>query len=203
MSAVLNPCDLATTIIDQDGVALYYPDFLGKQADDYLALAIRQVPWRQDSIVVYGKSHLQPRLSAWYSNDGYSYAYSGIVMEGGCFPDFINGINELMATQFSLQFNSVLLNYYRDGKDKMGWHSDDEATLGDAVYIASISLGADRCFQLRHKYNKNIKPISVTLEHGSLLLMKPPLQCYWQHQLPSRLSVTAARVNLTFRNIMA
>lgn len=98
-------------------------------------------------------------------------------------------------------FNSVLLNLYRDGADSMGWHSDDEPELGERPEIASLSLGATRRFRLRHRRRKDLEPVAIDLENGSLLIMKGETQRFWKHHVPKTKRVAESRVNLTFRNI--
>jgi alkylated DNA repair dioxygenase AlkB len=98
-------------------------------------------------------------------------------------------------------FNSVLLNYYRDGQDSMGWHQDNESELGKHPVIASESFGATRRFQFRHKNRKDLETITIALEHGSLLLMRGTTQQFWKHQLPKTTQPVGARINLTFRFI--
>jgi alkylated DNA repair dioxygenase AlkB len=98
-------------------------------------------------------------------------------------------------------FNSVLLNLYRDGADSMGWHSDDEPELGERPVIASLSLGATRRFRLRHRRRKELEPVAIDLENGSLLIMEGDTQRFWKHQVPKTRRAAEPRVNLTFRNI--
>jgi alkylated DNA repair dioxygenase AlkB len=100
-----------------------------------------------------------------------------------------------------IKFTSVLLNYYRDGKDSMGWHSDDEKELGQNPVIGSVSFGESRVFQLRHKLRKDIKKVDIKLTDGSFLLMKGSTQHFWQHQIPKTTRNLESRINLTFRVI--
>jgi alkylated DNA repair dioxygenase AlkB len=97
------------------------------------------------------------------------------------------------------RFNSVLLNLYRNGRDSMGWHADDEPELGPAPAIASVSLGALRRFRLRPRAGLVHAPLSLDLPHGSLLLMRGPTQQHWQHALPKTARPVGPRLNLTFR----
>jgi alkylated DNA repair dioxygenase AlkB len=116
------------------------------------------------------------------------------------YPEFISRIQAKIETITTSPFNSVLLNRYNDGSDKVAWHSDDERELSDTVNVASVSFGAARDFQLRKKPNTKTD-LKILLEHGSLLLMKDPLQSFWEHQIPTR-SNSNQRINLTFRNII-
>ena len=97
-------------------------------------------------------------------------------------------------------FNSVLLNLYRDGKDSVVWHSDDEPELGKNPEIGSVSFGATRRFMFRHKFKKELK-FEIELTHGSFLLMKGVTQHFWQHQIPKTNKLIQPRINLTFRKV--
>ena len=187
-----------------DGEALLLESFLNnEEAFNYLGKLKKNVQWRQESIKFYGKVYPVPRETAWYGEDGTNYTYSGI----SCNPlpwtsellELKNRIEKLVP---EASFNSVLLNRYRNGNDKVSWHSDDEKELGINPIIASISLGATRRFDLRHKMDKS-KIIKIELKSGSLLIMKGPLQHHWEHQVPQQKRIYDERINLTFRNINA
>lgn len=169
-------------------------------ADRYLQEALRNVDWRAERITLYGKTYPIPRLSAWYSNVGASYTYSGITTQGGFLLKFMDELRVQIEEATQYPFNSVLLNYYRNGYDKVSWHSDNETELGRAVCIASISLGAVRTFRMRHNLSRN--SCAIALEHGSMLLMEPPMQEHWEHCLPAKKGLDAGRVNLSFRYIV-
>ena len=158
------------------------------------------VPWRQDEIRVYGKIYPQPRLTALYGNNDRSYTYSGIVMKPLPFSETLSDIRKRISSRTNVEFTSCLLNLYRDGKDSNGWHSDDEKELGKNPVIASVSLGQERYFHLRHKKLKELKH-KILLKHGSLLLMSGQTQHYWQHQIPKTTRPIGERINLTFRVI--
>lgn len=158
------------------------------------------MPWRQDEIRVYGKLYPQPRLTALYGNNNRSYSYSGIVMKPLPFSDTLLEIRRKISVLTNVEFTSCLLNLYRDGKDSNGWHSDDEKELGKNPVIASVSLGQERYFHLRHKKLKQLKQ-KILLEHGSLLLMRGQTQHFWQHQIPKTTRQIGERINLTFRVI--
>ena len=99
------------------------------------------------------------------------------------------------------RFNSVLLNYYRDNRDSVGFHSDDESALGDRPIIASLSLGEERDLVFKHKRERLARLVRLTLESGSLLLMKGPTQQNWHHAIPKERRACGPRVNVTFRRI--
>jgi alkylated DNA repair dioxygenase AlkB len=137
---------------------------------------------------------------AWYGDIGYSYRYSGTSKTACAWTCELLELKELVQNQTNSTFNSCLLNLYRDGNEGMSWHSDDEKALGKDSTIASLSLGAERKFALRHK--RTGETVSVVLEDGSLLLMKGATQTYWQHSLPKSKKITTPRINLTFRTIV-
>lgn len=198
------PSQQRIVLIDDhlSGKAIYYPNFFtSNEADEYFELCnSEEVPWKREKIRMYGNEYLVPRDTAWFSKDGLAYTYSGIKMDPDPYPEFIEKIQKKIETIEEFGFNSVLLNRYNDGSDKVSWHSDDEKELSDIVNIASVSFGDTRIFQLRKKPNTK-KDIEINLEHGSVLMMMNPLQQNWEHQLPKTSKVIGPRVNLTFRKI--
>jgi alkylated DNA repair dioxygenase AlkB len=162
-----------------------------------LARLIAETDWRSDSITLWGKQFLQPRLSAWYGEA--AYRYSGLTLAPQPFTALQQDIRAAVEAATGCTFNSVLLNYYRDGRDSMGMHSDDEAELGPAPAIASVSFGAERTFILRHKTSG--ERLRLDLRDGSLLLMAGQLQRHWRHGINKSAKALGARVNLTFRRI--
>ncbi len=184
-----------------DADITYISNFLPpKTAAHYFDLLKEMVPWRQDSIKVYGKQHLQPRLTAFFANNHQSYSYSNIKMSPLPFSKELLEIKALLEPKVLVDFTSCLLNFYRNGKDSNGWHADDEKELGNNPVIASISLGQERSFHLKHKTNPSLKH-KILLEHGSLLLMQGSTQHHWLHQLPKTIRSINGRINLTFRVI--
>jgi len=165
---------------------------------DVLAQLIRDTPWRADTIVVYGKRYLQPRLTAWYGEA--SYTYSGLTLQPMPMTPLLDTLRATVEALTGHRYNSVLLNYYRDGQDSMGMHSDDEPQLGPCPAIASLSFGATRTFILRHKYNK--RTFKLELADGSLLLMAGVMQKHWMHGINKTSKFTGSRVNLTFRFVV-
>jgi alkylated DNA repair dioxygenase AlkB len=162
-----------------------------------LAQLVAETPWRAETVVVYGKRHLQPRLSAWYGEVG--YRYSGLTLAPMPLTPLLATLRASVEHLTGHSYNSVLLNYYRDGKDSMGMHSDDEPELGPQPAIASLSLGATRTFILRHKANK--RTLKIDLTDGSLLLMSGDLQTHWLHGINKTAKPLGPRLNLTFRYI--
>ncbi|PRX53167.1 alpha-ketoglutarate-dependent dioxygenase AlkB family protein [Flagellimonas meridianipacifica] len=179
----------------------YYPNFLSeKKANQYFDVLRKDTPWQQDDIKVFGKVYAQPRLTALYSNNGKNYSYSNITMESLAFTDELKSLKGLVDKEANIEFTTCLLNLYRDGKDSNGWHADDEKELGKNPIIASLSLGAERYFHLRHKSDKTLK-YKILLEHGSLLLMRGETQHFWHHQIAKTAKNVRERINLTFRII--
>lgn len=170
-------------------------------ADSLLQTLIAQVPWRQSEIRLYGRLMREPRLGCWMGDPGAVYRYSGTVFTPAPWIEPVSVLKQAVEAACGHRFNSVLLNYYRNGQDAMGWHSDDEPELGERPVIASISLGGVRRFLLREK-RKGARSSGLALAHGSLLLMQGDLQRLYQHALPRTTKPIDERVNLTFRKIL-
>jgi alkylated DNA repair dioxygenase AlkB len=168
-----------------------------------LRALIDHVSWRSEDIVVWGKRYRQPRLIAWYGDRGRSYTYSGIRFEPLPWMEVLASIRDSVQVATKTAFNSVLLNYYRDQHDSMGMHSDDERELGPQPIIASVSLGNERTFVLKHRTRKDLKRVTMTLESGSLLLMKGDTQRHWKHGIDKERRPCGPRINLTFRQILS
>ena len=184
-----------------DGELLLIPQAFSPETVANLFVLLReQVQWSQDEICIAGRQVAIPRLQAWYGDSDAFYSYSGLSMKPSVWTQTLLGIKQTVEALTEATFNSVLLNLYRDGRDSMGWHSDDEPELGVKPVIASVSFGATRDFVLRHK-QKDIKKIKLSLPNGSLLLMSGRLQQYWQHQVPKTRLPVGERINLTFRLI--
>lgn len=159
-----------------------------------------EIPWQQDDITVFGKTYPQPRLTSLFGNEGKPYSYSNIVMQPHVWNSLLLFIKNEIEEVCNENFTTVLLNYYRDGKDSNGWHADDEKELGRNPVIASVSFGAERSFHLQHNSIKEQK-LKINLEHGSLLIMKGTTQHFWKHQIPKTAKPIGSRINLTFRII--
>jgi alkylated DNA repair dioxygenase AlkB len=179
----------------------YYSNFFQTSRADALFEQLKnEIPWQQDDITVFGKTYPQPRLTALFGNEGKPYSYSNIVMQPNTWTPLLVFIKEEVEQVSGEKFTTVLLNYYRDGKDSNGWHADNERELGRNPVIASVSFGAERAFHLQHNTIKEQK-LKITLEHGSLLLMKGTTQHFWKHQIPKTAKEIGPRINLTFRFI--
>ncbi len=186
-----------------DGEIVFYPEFFTSEESDRFYLELdRDTQWKQDSIKIFGRSILLPRLTAWYGDSGKSYTYSGIAMHPTPWTKTLLEIKSRIEEVAGIQFNSVLLNKYRTGKDSVAWHSDDEVELGLNPIIGSVSFGGTRRFVLKHKERKEVEKISIDLTHGSFLLMRGNTQDSWQHQIPKTAKAVESRINLTFRVII-
>ncbi len=186
-------------ILPYGGNLIYYDDFFTKdEADHYLCQLRAETIWKQEEIIMFGKKVLQPRLTALYGD--MPYTYSGVTMHTHKWTDILNELKSKVEQAADQAFNTVLINMYRTGEEYMGWHRDNEKELGTDPVIASISLGAERTFQVRDYKTKEEK-IALDLSHGSLLLMGGSMQTNWEHQLPKRTKVGTDRINLTFRQI--
>ncbi|WP_244199285.1 alpha-ketoglutarate-dependent dioxygenase AlkB family protein [Flavobacterium psychrolimnae] len=184
-----------------DAEIIYYPQFYDKeQADIIFAELVKDIPWQQDEIRVYGKIHPQPRLTALFGNEGKPYSYSNITMQPHPWNSLLQKLKTEIEKVSDTIFTTVLLNQYRDGKDSNGWHADNEKELGTNPVIASLSFGAERTFQLKHNLDKDLKK-NIVLQHGSLLLMRGKTQHFWKHQIPKTAKPINPRINLTFRVI--
>ena len=204
MSSLFEETDRLVRIPIADGEVYYLSELrLGRNAVSILRQLIADVVWRQDKIVVWGKMYSQPRLVAWYGDRGSDYTYSGIRLTPLPWTDLLLEVRRRVETVTASSFNSVLLNYYRDNRDSMGSHSDDEPELGERPVIASVSLGEERTFVLKHKANKLAKPVRLRLASGSLLLMKGETQRYWKHGIAKETRPCGPRINLTFRRIVS
>ena len=184
-----------------DSDIIYYPKFLNHgEATEYFEVIKKNTPWQQDNITVYGKKYAQPRLTALFGNNGKPYSYSNITMQPHEFTEELLAIGSRIETITNINFTTCLLNLYRDGKDSNGWHADNEKELGQNPIIASVTLGQERYFHLKHRTNKNLKS-KILLQHGSLLVMKGETQHQWLHQIPKTAKPIGERINLTFRII--
>ena len=185
-----------------DGEVAMYRNFFNKAESNQLFQELLSgIKWQQDKMKLYGKEIDLPRLTAWYGDDGKSYTYSGIAMNPDAWTLPLISIKRRIEEVAEVKFNSVLVNLYRSGKDSVSWHSDDEPELGKQPIIGSVSFGEARRFQLRHKLNKSLDKLEITLTPGSLLIMKGSTQHFWQHQIPKSSKSLRERINLTFRII--
>jgi alkylated DNA repair dioxygenase AlkB len=188
-------------ILPFDGETILFPRFFEREdSDSFFSRLKNEIEWKHEPIKLFGKLIMQPRLTALYGDPNRPYGYSGIQMQPVKMTEFLLEIKEKVETQIGSEFSHVLLNYYRDGQDSMGWHRDNEAVLGPNPTIASVSFGESREFQMRHYSKKEIK-FKVSLDHGSLLVMSGSSQHHWEHQIPKTNQPKGPRINLTFRKL--
>lgn len=185
-------------LLPYDGSARYFSKLFG--AGDSVRMfrnIMDETPWEARNIVLFGKEVPQPRLACWYGDLGYTY--SGITLDPQPMTSTLLEIKRHCEEVTSAQFNSVLVNLYRDGQDSMGLHADDEPELGSEPVIASVSFGGERNFRLRHRQNKELR--QIFLASGSLLVMSGLSQACWKHDIPKTKKFVDPRINLTFRYI--
>jgi alkylated DNA repair dioxygenase AlkB len=162
---------------------------------------LNDTPWRQDSIVIFGKRVRQPHFNAWYGDAGASYIYSGLRHKPLPWNPLLLSIKVVVEELTGANFNSCLLNLYRDQNDGIGMHSDNEPELGDEPVIASLSLGATRTLRFKPKTKNGLSDVKIDLEHGTLLLMRGQTQRNWKHGIAKQKTICGPRINLTFRTI--
>ncbi len=193
--------DRVSNILPKDGTVNYYGKVLSsREADQYFNLLMKNILWKNDEVVIFGKHIVTKRKAAWYGDSDYLYTYSNTTKHALPWTKELSELKQIVEELAETKFNSCLLNLYHNGDEGMGWHSDDEESLGKNNTIASLSLGAERKFLLKHKQTK--QTLSLVLEHGSLLIMKDSTQANWLHILPKSKNITQPRINLTFRTIV-
>jgi alkylated DNA repair dioxygenase AlkB len=186
-------------LLPSDGEVYFYPSFFEKkEGDDLVQSLLENIAWKQEPIKIFGKEIMQPRLTAWYGEPDKSYSYSGITMNPLTWTADLLHIKTSIEALSQVTFNSALLNLYRDGKDSMGWHRDNEKELGQNPIIGSVNFGATRTFKLRNHADKKVVK-SIDLTHGSFLLMRGSTQHFWEHQIPKTSKFCEPRINITFR----
>ena len=195
-----------TLAVPDAELSLLVPWLAATRADALLAELTHAIAWETHVIRIFGRQVPSPRLSCWIGDPGASYVYSGTRFDPHPWPAPLQALRNQVEQVCGGRFNSVLANLYRDGRDSMGWHSDDEPELGLIPLIASVSLGATRRFRLRRRRARG-EPVQprdthvIVLEHGSLLRMAGTTQRHYRHELPKARAVTGPRLNLTFRQI--
>jgi len=184
-----------------DGSALLFPKFLEPtQTSQIFQQIMDETPWEMPEMVMFGKKYPQAGLSTWFTNTGVKYVYSGITRVPHAMTPMLTRVLDRCASKSGAEYNSVLVNLYRDGSDSVSWHSDNEAVNGSEPTIASVSLGATRRFDLRHKESGEV--VRVDLEDGSLLVMSGLSQHCWVHQIAKTKTKVGPRINLTYRQVI-
>ena len=194
----LEPHDL----LPYDGPAMFFECVLDLATqEDTTRRLLAEIPWESHTIRMFGKDYPQPRLVAWFGDVGSEYSYSGLKMNVREWMEPVSLLKQVVENRVGERFNSVLLNLYRNGDDKVGWHSDNERELGPQPIIASLSLGATRRFKFRHRESREV--VSAELPSGSLVVMSGLSQACWEHEVPKQAGIQEPRINLTFRQVMA
>jgi alkylated DNA repair dioxygenase AlkB len=190
-----------TRVALPDADIQFAPCWMGEsEAASLSERLLREIAWETHRLRLFGRQIDAPRRSCWIGDPGTSYTYSRTFFEPHPWPDALLPIRARLEDDCGARFNSVLANLYRDGRDSMGWHSDDEPELGAEPVIASLSLGATRRFVLRNRQRADLRH-AMELTSGSLLLMRGTTQRCWNHALPRTARPIGARINLTFRFI--
>lgn len=197
---LINTSNESITIFSKDGEVTYFKEFYSASRSQQLfEELLNGLSWQCDELLMFGKRITTTRKVAWVADQGLSYTYSGIKKNPQAWSTSLLEIKRDLESFCGHQFNSCLLNLYHGGAEGMSWHSDDEKELDPNAPIASLSFGGKRKFSFRHK--KDNDQFSIHLEDGSLLLMQPPTQRFWQHALLKTKVPIAPRINLTFRKI--
>lgn len=187
--------------LPDDGIVELVEHFVPAGTAGELFRTLRDaIPFESKTIRIMGREIVSPRLSAWVGDPGAVYRYSGTHNVPQPWPEPLAALRAQVAQRCDAPFNSVLCNLYRDGADSMGMHSDSERELGRNPVIASVSLGAVRRFQLRHRKRRDAK-LDLDLPDGSLLIMRGALQHHYRHGVPKQPAIRAPRLNLTFRYV--
>ena len=169
-----------------------------EDAKRWTRLMAEKIAWEQPVVKVYGRLHPVPRMTAFLADKGVQYRYSGTTHSGEGWPDWFTPLLTSINDACRTRFNGCLLNLYRHGDDRMGWHADDEPEIDQTQPIGSLSLGASRDFHLRHRVKRD-RRIALPLSDGDLLIMHPGCQQNWMHSVPQRRRISTPRINLTFR----
>jgi alkylated DNA repair dioxygenase AlkB len=153
----------------------------------------QQYPLQKPVVAVFGKSHPIPRTQVWFGDPGCDYLYSGLMVKAQPWPKYCGRLRHKLMRDFQLRSNGVLVNHYADGRECMGWHSDNEPELQPGSDIASVTIGAARDFDIRHRHSG--EKLRLVLYSGDLLLMRWPMQQHWQHAVPKRLTLGKLRLS--------
>lgn len=197
----LFPISPEQNLLPYDGEVFYYEDFFtAQQSQEFLHILTEEIPWKHDEVVIFGKVIQTLRKVAWYADDERPYTYSGRTKIGLPWTPSLLSIKSAIEEKAKITFNGGLMNYYHDGSEGASWHADNEKTIMPNSCIASVSFGAARKFEFKHKQTE--EKVSVTLAPGSLLLMQGTTQTHWIHALPKSKKIKDPRLNLTFRQMI-
>lgn len=187
-------------LLKHDGVAVYHGVvFPSETSDAYFGSLLSEIEWKHDEAIMFGRHIITARKVAWYANQAFSYTYSRKTRHALPWSPALRELKQIVEDRTGYTFNSCLCNLYHNGNEGVTWHSDDEKSLKKHAAIASLSFGAERVFQFKHKKSGDI--VSIVLEHGSLLIMSGATQTNWKHRLPISKKILEPRINLTFRTM--
>jgi alkylated DNA repair dioxygenase AlkB len=193
--------DKEQNILPYDGVVNYYGAmFSHQEADTFLERLLQRIAWKHDEAIIFGKKITTKRKVAWYGDEPFTYTYSKVTKQALPWTSELLELKQLAEEKTNEAYNSCLLNLYHSGEEGMAWHRDEEIDLQKNGAICSMSFGAERKFTFKHRVSN--EKVSLTLQHGSLLVMKGTTQTHWLHSLPTTRRVSSPRVNLTFRMIV-
>lgn len=190
-----------SNLLPFDGEVFYYGQVMPLEtADAFMKILLETIDWQHDEAIIFGRHIQTKRKVAWYGDRPFSYSYSKIIKVVLLWTPHLLELKHLAESISGHPFNSCLMNLYHNGDEGVGWHSDDEKTLGNNPVIASLSLGAERKFVFKSKQHGD--KVSVLLLHSSFLVMKGATQHHWVHSVPKMLKVKAPRISLTFRKMV-
>lgn len=193
--------DQTTNLLPHSGIVNYFGVIFTKvQADMFLDCLLKDIEWKNDEAVIFGKRIITKRKVAWYGDKAFEYTYSNTTKRALPWTKELLDLKTIIEEKTGETFNSCLLNLYHDGSEGMAWHSDAEKDLKKNGAIGSLSFGSERKFAFKHKTSS--ETVSIVLEHGSLLVMKGETQTHWLHRLPPTRLSKKPRINLTFRSII-
>lgn len=180
-----------------DADLLLIDNFFSKEESDYYYnTLLNQTQWHEYEMPMYDKIVTAPRMVSWYRDEELNEYQPSLNWPGS-----LQTIRQRVENETHIQFNAVLLNLYRNGKDGVGWHSDKTVSSNKNMNIASVTFGETRMFRLRHRFRKEIPQIEIPLHHGTFLLMAGNTNSFWQHQVPKTSRDVLPRINLTFRRV--
>lgn len=188
-------------LLPYDGIVNYHGQiFTASEIEDFFNLLSTGINWEHDEVMMFGKKIITKRKVAWYGEKPFDYTYSHVKKTALYWNDTLKAIKDKVEKASCETYNSCLLNLYHNGEEGMGWHTDNEKELKKDGAIASVSFGAVRKFAFKHKETQD--KVELTLDNGSLLVMKGRTQSHWLHRLPPSKKVVQPRINLTFRTII-
>lgn len=148
-------------------------------------------------IVVYGKPAKQHRSIGFFSNASIGYYYSGQLAKSQPLTPKLKHLLEAINYKFNAEFNGILVNYYLNGEDYIGKHSDDEKGL-DKIGVISISTGQSRKFRIRDKTTNKIITDILTNDN-EIMHMGGEFQKEFTHEIPIEKKAKGERYSFTLR----